>query len=201
MMAKQEDLAALCKEVLRDGYVYLTLLRYEMHEDLETGQSGVRCVVKDTTGAEVTIGGSGVGGIDAFYHGLKDHFAREHRSLDTITVNDFRVQAQMDTRQAADGADAQAEVSLEIENSYGKRFRFTDTSRSVVRSAITATLAAVEYFVNSERAIIRLHHGIDHARSAGRADTVAEVTRQMADLVENTSYTEVIQRIRDELEA
>jgi len=198
MIAKQERLLQLCKEILRDDYVVLKILRYEIREDLETGESGVTCVIRDSaSGGEYTITGSGVGGIDAFFHGLKAHFAREHLSLKTISISDFRARAQMESRQQPDGADAPAHVFVEIENSYGKRFRFDDTSRSVLRSAVAATLEAVEYFVNSERAIIKLHQSIEHARREGRSDTVALATRQMSDLVENTSYTEVVQKIRE----
>lgn len=198
MIAKQERLLQLCKDILRDDYVVLEIVRYEIREDLQTGESGVTCVVRDkTAGGEYTIQGSGVGGIDAFFHGLKDHFAREHLSLKTISISDFRAKARMESKRQPDGADAPAEVTVEIENSYGKRFRFDDTSRSVLRSAVAATLEAVEYFVNSERAIIQLHQSIEQARREGRADTIAQATGFMSDLVENTSYTEVIQKIRE----
>ena len=198
MIAKQERLLALCKDILREDYVYLKPIRYEVREDCVTGASGVTVRVQNTTsGAEYDIDGSGVGGIDAFFHGLQDHFAREHLSLKTIAISDFQAKAKMESPHRRDGADAPAEVLIEIENSYGKRFRFDDTSRSVLRSAVSATLQAVEYFVNSERAIIRLHQAIEHAKTSGRADTVALNTKQMSDLVENTSYTEVIQKIRE----
>jgi len=198
MLAKQERLLALCKDILRDDYVFLKPLRYEVREDIDAGRSDVTGVVRNTTtGAEYTIHGTGVGGIDALFAGLKDHFAREHRSLKTIAIRDFRVKAQMGSRQHADGADAPAQVVVEIENSYGRRFRFEHTSRSVMRSAMVATLEAVEYFVNSERALVRLHQAMEHARTQNRADAVELYTRQMADLVENTSYTEVVQGIRE----
>lgn len=198
MISKQERLLQLCKDILREDYVVLRIVRYEIREDLESGESGVSCVVRDVTaGGEYTIKGAGVGGIDAFFNGLKDHFAREHLSLKTIRISDFRARAQMESKQHPDGADAPAQVTVEIENSYGKRFRFDDTSRSVMRSAVVATLEAVEYFVNSERTIIKLHQSIEHARREGRSDTVALATGQMSDLVENTSYTEVIQKIRE----
>lgn len=197
MLAKQERLLELSKEILREDFLNLEILRYQLREDFESGESGISGEIRDRrSGHVITVEGKGVGGIDAFFHALKAHYAKEHLSLDTITVHDFRVQAKMDTRRHADGADAQAEVVLEIRNSYGRLFRFSHTSRSVIQSGICATLRAVEYFVNSERTVIRLHEAIEHARAEGRADTVATCMAQMADLVENTSYTDVVDRIR-----
>ena len=197
MLAKQEHLLELCKEILGEDYLYLEVLRYDAHEDFVTGESAVRCDVRDQlTNEEFLIEGSGVGAVDAFFHGLKDYYAKEHLSLDTVRVHDFRVGAKMESRQREDGADAAAEVTIDVQNSYGKLFRFSHTSRSVLLSALNATLDVVEYFVNSERAIIRLHNAIQHARDEGRSDTVADYTGKLTDLVENTSYTEVIERIR-----
>ena len=67
---------------------------------------------------------------------------------------------------------------------------------SVIRAAILCTLQAVEYFINSERATVALHKAAEHARLQGREDTVADYTAKLAKLVQNASYTDVIEKIR-----
>ena len=57
-------------------------------------------------------------------------------------------------------------------------------------------LASVSYFVNAERAFLTLHHARKDALDRGREDLVARYTAEMAEVVESTSYAEVIDQIR-----
>ena len=60
-------------------------------------------------------------------------------------------------------------------------------------------IAAIEYFVNAERAFLTLHNARRDAASRGREDLVARYTAEMAEVVEATSYADVIANIRKEL--
>ncbi|MCA9547300.1 MAG: hypothetical protein KC613_23015, partial [Myxococcales bacterium] len=55
-----------------------------------------------------------------------------------------------------------------------------------------------EYFVNSERAFVMLHRALLDAKGRHRADLVEQYTSKLAELVNSTSYSEVIQKIREE---
>jgi hypothetical protein len=61
---------------------------------------------------------------------------------------------------------------------------------------VLATVAGVEYFVNSERTFVRLQEILEHYRKEGRAELVQKYTSLMSEVVENTSYSEVVERIR-----
>src|SRR6185436_14557278 len=60
-----------------------------------------------------------------------------------------------------------ARVNLDVTNSEGRHFTFSDASRSVTSSAARVVLAMVQYFVNAERAFVTLHNARRDARARG----------------------------------
>ncbi len=127
-------------------------------------------------------------------------FAEEYPSLKTIRFRTFAVGAQLDTKHAQAGTDSEAEATLEIANSEDKVFTFSESTRSVVSSVISVTLVALEHFVNAERAFLSLFRALKDAKTRNRTDLIQRFTSQMATLVKNTSYSEVIARINAELD-
>src|SRR5262245_7133240 len=186
------------KEVLKDKFLHLDVLSYDLHENFETGASQISCQVKDQQSGEVlTIVGHGAGVLDAFFHGVKDRLAKSFPSLNTIRFSNFELRGEMETGRDQ-GTDAEAQVTLGIKNSSGQDFEFHHSSRSILRSGIEATLEAVEYFVNSERAFLVVHAALQDARKKSRSDLVERYTNTLSVLVENTSYSEVIEQKRRE---
>ena len=147
----------------------------------------------------VEVEGHGVGLVDALYAALLDRYAREYQSLKTIQMTGFQVAADIETKQAQAGVDAVARVTLDVSNSEGRLFSFSDASRSVTSSTARVVLEMVQYFVNAERAFLTLHNARRDALARGREDLVSRYTAEMAAVVESTSYAEVIANIRKEL--
>ena len=147
----------------------------------------------------VEVEGRGVGLVDALYVGLLDRYAREYQSLKTLHMTAFVVAADIETKKAQAGVDAVARVTLDVINSEGRQFSFSDASRSVTTSTARAVMAMVQYFVNAERAFLTLHHARRDALARGREDLVSRYTAEMVAVVESTSYAEVIANIRKEL--
>ena len=52
------------------------------------------------------------------------------------------------------------------------------------------------YFVNSEKAFIRIYNLLQHHRADGRTDLVTKYQLLLGQMVQNTSYTEVIEQIK-----
>jgi hypothetical protein len=75
-----------------------------------------------------------------------------------------------------------------VVNQVGRLFSFTDSSRSVAASSLRVTAAAVEYFINSERAFWLIRSFLDDAKASGRPDVADRYTRMLTDLVQNSSY-------------
>jgi len=145
----------------------------------------------------IEVVGRGTGFIDALFHGLNDQLAREYPSLNSIQFSNFAVEGIMSTRTDQSGSDAEARVTLTVLSSENVQFDFSSTSRSVARASVDAVLQAVGYFVNSERAFIEIYNILQHYRSQNRADLVTKYQILLGQMVENTSYTEVIQQIRN----
>ena len=66
------------------------------------------------------------------------------------------------------GVDAVGRVTLDLQNSEGRRFSFTNASRSVAMSTARAVVAGVQYFVNAERAFLTLHNARRAAAATSR---------------------------------
>jgi len=186
--------------LLNESYTHLRVNRVLIEEDLEQGSTSVSCEVTDEASSEkFVIAGKGSGAIDAFFQGMVERFATEYPSLRTIRFSAFTVQARLDTKKDYSGADAEGEVTLEITNSEGKAFRFLHASRSIIGSGIITTLLGMEYFINSERAFVSMYYAIKDAKERNRPDLVQRYTNRVARLVQNTSYSEVIGKLRKEL--
>lgn len=187
----------LIKKVLGQNYLQLSIGKLVVEEDPTDG-SRVKATI--TEGAEhVEVEGKGVGVVDALYNALLSRYAREYGSLKTIQLVGFQVAADMQSKKAQAGVDAVGRVTLDVTNSDGRHFTFTDASRSVTTSTARAVLACVQYFVNAERAFLTLYNARRDALARGREDLVARYTAEMAEVVEATSYADVIANIRKEL--
>ncbi|MFT3699500.1 MAG: alpha-isopropylmalate synthase regulatory domain-containing protein [Kofleriaceae bacterium] len=193
-MSDQTD---LIKRVLGQNYLQLALVKLSVDED-----AGEKTTVRAKIGEgdqQVDVEGTGVGVVDALYAGLLDRYAREYKSLESIEIVDFKLSADMGSKQRTAGVDALGKVTLDVTNSEGKHFTFADTSRSVTTSSARAVIACVQYFLNAERAFVTLFNARKDAIQRGREDLVSRYTAELAEVVQSTSYAEVIANMRKQL--
>lgn len=201
MNPSMEATIALVREVLGDQYLDLRVDSFNLEENVDTGHCTVSCALhKHPTGVRLEIRGDGVGFVDAVFHALQRTLGENYPSLMSIQFASFRVEARLDTRREKAGSDAVGSVTLELENSQGRRFAFTHASRSITGSAMIVTLQGVEYFVNTERAFIHLHRALDDARRRNRSDLIERYQIQIATIVENTSYSTIMERVREQIQ-
>jgi len=200
MESKRSEIEGLMAEILGEDFLTLKLDAHEAQEDLKKNYCKITCQVhNENSGERMELVGEGVGLVDAFFNGLKDSLAREFNSLKTIRFAEMSVQSRPDCGQSPSGSDTLAEVMLVIENSEGRSFTFSHESPSISHSSLEVVLAAVEYFVNAERAFVSIYHAYLDARERGRGDLVQTYADNLAVLVGNTSYTEVIEQIKLEM--
>ncbi|MEO7097149.1 MAG: hypothetical protein ABI175_28070 [Polyangiales bacterium] len=186
----------LIKKILGANVLELKLGRLSVEEADYTTLAKMTVLEGDQT---IDVEGKGVGVVDAIFSGMLDRYAREYQSLKTIQLTAFYVGADLQTKKAAPGVDAVGQVTLDIMNSEGRRFTFSDQSRSVTISIARAVLKVTQYFVNAERAFLTLHNARRDALARNREDLVSRYTAEMALVVESTSYAEVISNIRKEI--
>lgn len=186
----------LIRRVLGGNSLELRLVRHTIEEGDHTSTAKIHLLEGEQA---VEVDGKGIGVVDAIYSGLLDRYAREYQSLKTIQLTGFQVAAELETKKGQAGVDAVGRVTIEVTNSEGRRFTFSDKSRSVTISITRSVMAVVCYFVNAERAFVTLHNARRDAAARGREDLVSRYTAEMAEVVESTSYAEVIANIKKEL--
>ncbi len=191
------DHEQLIRRVLGTNYLQLSIVKLVVEDDPTDG-SKVKAHITEGTDP-VDVEGKGVGVVDAFWNALLARYAREYQSLKTIQLSGFKVDADIQTKKASAGVDAVGKVTLDVTNSEGRHFTFTDASRSVTTSTARSVMACVQYFINAERAFLTLYNARRDALARGREDLVSRYTAEMAEVVEATSYAEVIANIRKEL--
>jgi len=188
------DNLEIIRRVLGANYLELKLAKLRLEEEPEVATRVHVSVLEG--GNPVEVDGQGVGLVDALYNALLNRFAIEYQSLKSISLAGFVVDADVETKKGKAGVDAVGKVTLDVTNSEGRRFTFQDASRSVTASVARAVLAVVQYFLNAERAFITLHKARKDAQDRGRVDLVARFTAELAEVVESTSYAEVIESIK-----
>lgn len=191
---QQKETEALIRDVLGDKYVSIEATKLLFEEDFRGERVSVKCEVQDDTGKH-TIEGHGVGLLDAFFAGLKHHLSKTYPSLNTIIFADFIVKADVTTKKVMAGSDSAAQVELIVENPDKRRFSFSHSSRSITHSSVVVTTQACNYFVNSERAFLQVRQALDHAKKDKRPDSVARYTAILSQLVENTSYSDALNKL------
>jgi hypothetical protein len=197
MPQKQEDALVQMREVLHENYRELKVESYRLDENVADEQATILSRIRiEPGGRTIGIEGSGNGLIDAFFNAARDRFASEYPSLKNIRFTTFRARGLL--REATGhAADADAEVEAGITNSYGREFTFKSRSSSLSRASIESVLAAVQYFVNAEAAYVTTWRALQHYRDAGRTDLETKYTELLSELVKNTSYSELIEEIRE----
>ncbi len=199
MQPQRQEMIARMQDILGDRFVVLHALNYRLEEDFETGTAEITCTLlnKTTNNDLRTVQGRGAGLVDALFLALRNDLAKSFPSLESIRFHDFSIRALMGSRTDKTGSDAEAQVTLTVLSSEDVEFAFTATSRSIARASVDATLQAVGYFVNSEKAFIEIYNILQHYRKENRSDLVTKYQLLLGQMVQNTSYTEVIQQIRN----
>lgn len=199
MALDQEKMLGLMREILQEDYLELVVEAYTLEERLAEGRSRIRCEMKNKKGETVEVAGEGVGTIDAVFDAMRTYLAEDYRSLNSIRFSQFGIKGLISSQGDQESSKAEAQATVGIVNSEGREFIFQTKEHSVSRAGIQATVNATEYFVNSERTYVRLHEILNHYKKEGRTDLVEKYTDLMTQVVQNTSYSEVVERIREEM--
>jgi hypothetical protein len=185
------------RQVLGDEFLTLRVTQYSLTETFEDDHCVVTADVVENPGERrFTIEGKGVGMLDSFFEALCERYQGEHPSLETIKFSSFSVRGLMGESRGGHATDAKAEALVGITNSAGTEFLFGAVSPSVSHSSIEGALEAVEYFVNSERAYVRIYKALQHYKQSGRPELVGKYTQLLAEMVQNTSYSHAVERLK-----
>lgn len=184
------------KDDRRDDWLHFQAPSYILSEDTDRAKVVLKLQRSDADSI-VQAGGKGVGLVDAVFRALKDELATEFPSLDHIFFKRFFINGGFDVAEGQ-GTDAGATAELHIENTYLSTAVFISETRSVTFSSVTAVVQAIEFYVNAERAVLRLIDWINHYIKASRPDLADRYTRELGDLVKIASYSEAIEKAKRE---
>lgn len=187
------------REVLGDDFRTFEVHRYEIREDFDDDHCTIRCEAVENPGERAfEVHARGVGMLDAFFSALRERYQGEFPSLESIRFSSFSVRGLMGDANAEQATDAKAEATVGVTNSKNTEFHFSALSPSVSHSSIEAVLAAVEYFVNSEQAYVRIYKALQHHKTSGRPEMVGKYTELLSEMVRNTSYSSAVERLQEQ---
>lgn len=196
MDLKQKETSRIVEEVLQHDYLQFSLESYSIEENIAERKSRIVARIRRSDQDQpLVLEGSGVGALDAFFVTLRSRLAEEYPSVSAIIFSSLTAKDVPGSDQDHP-TDAEAEVTIRIQNSYGDNFEFRTRSRSLLQASLDGLLDTVEYFVNSERTYIRLYQALEHYRREGRSDLIDKYTSLLSVVVRNTSYEEVSERIK-----
>jgi hypothetical protein len=201
-MRTQDELQRLTREVLGEDYIEYYVSKYTLTEDIEAGTAWIVCQLSQVgKGPLFAVEGKGVGFIDALFNGLKRGLVGDYPSLGHIHFVDFVVSGDFKkaTRDSGSHSEVPGTVRLVIENASGREFTFENTSPSVSASSVAVVVKGVEHFVNAELAVLKVVTWIEDAQRRSRPDLAEKYTQRLAELVQNASYSDTIERVRKQV--
>ena len=151
------------------------------------------------SGAEdIELESEGVGVVHAFFTGLLKHYCAPYPSLKSINFADFRIEGELSTSETSIGV---TEAAPRFCSSEHPRMSSSSFVTLLLQSPVPLWLGdpCSRVFINSERAFVQLHNALAHARSEHRQDSVQRYTEQLTRLVEATSYSDVIAKLKEDL--
>ena len=198
--AKQKECHRLIMESLSQDYLQLELVdEIKIHENLNNSQTKIACSVR-VKGETFAIVGTGKGPVDAFYSSLSKVLSDEYTSLNNFYFLEFGIRANLlkRTGNLSSGSDAIVEALLVLRNIDGNDFIFRAKDCSLIGASMKAALNAIEYLINLEEAVVKVHTAIKDAQGRRRDDLVRKFTNKLIRLVDRGSYEEAIRRKREE---
>ena len=199
-MKNRTALTDLIADILGDETIELNIRSFKVFEAFESGQVELEATLYETFNEEtLELRSKGVGSVHAFFNGLLEHFSNRYASLKSINFADFRVEGDLSSSQDGNRSDSQCTAVLLVRTSEEEFFEFRYPSTSVTSASLGSVTKAVAFFINSERAFVQVHRALSHARAEHREDSVQHYTQQLTTLVEATSYSAVIEKLKKDL--
>jgi len=196
---QRERVGEIIQGILKRDYISLKLVELQIKENAIEDKTEVNCKFLFDK-KKLTIKGTGKGPVDALFGALIDNFSDEYCSLKNLYFARFSVEADVEKHLRHSRTDAMVEATLEIDNDCDALL-FREKSNSVSFVSAKVILAAIEHFINAEKCVTMLYNNIQNAKKRNRGDMTGIYTRQLAEIVKNVSYENVIQKLKEKNES
>ena len=182
-------MVAIVKEVLDEDYWEIKIDNLRIEEDLCTKSTKVSCIINLNDKA-IQIEESGHGPIDALFNGLKNSFKKSYLSFRGLSICGFSIEGDID-RKLNMSSEVECTLTISSDSNFRPQiYRYRDAS--INRAAICVVLNAVEYYINSERAMKILRSWAADAQKRNRGDLFDQSVMKMSKLIEGASYTDTL---------
>lgn len=188
---QREKLNDIVKKILKDEYISIQISGLTIKEKFGADTSDLICKYKLSNEKQTqTLKASGRGMCDALYHGFITKMGKKHPSLNELRIIDFNLNAEgLKKYKMTPGTQAFVEAHLLIRGGNREGILFHGRSRSIITATIQVICAAIECFINSELAYLKLKKGYADAQRRNRQDLAEKYNLQMVELVNVNCYT------------
>jgi len=198
--AKTSQTMCLIKRVLGDELIKIKILDFTLEEDVEKELSSVSCSVllyskKDSKEEMISLNAKGKGIIDALFISAIEKFSPTYPSLSKLTIESFSILADTTGRKnkyKSSKTDAVVTADLFVDSGLREPLHFQTHSRSLATATILTVKKTIEYFINSELAMLALKRAVKDAKSRNRNDLLQKYILQMSELVKNNLYIDLM---------
>jgi len=192
------EMVAIVREVLDDDYWQLSIDKLSIEENLREKTTKISCVVRMNE-KDVSIEETGSGPIDALFNGLKNNFKKSYLSFHGLNFHGFSIEGDVDRNSLMMSSEVECVLTIASVNVHNNLiYRHRDAS--INRAAICVVLNAVEYYINSERAMKKLREWAADAQRRNRGDLFEQCVLKMSRLLEGASYTDTLVTLSDKHE-
>jgi len=192
---QREKASVVIKAILKKKYECLKLDGLSVKENIKEQTTEVICRLMFGK-KKLTINGLGKGPVDGLFTALVNNFSGKYCSLKNLYCVRFSIEADVEKYLTSYKTDATVEATLEITNSH-TTLLFRERANSVNVVSANVVLSSIEHFINAEKCVIVLYRAIEDAKKRNRGDILNNCTRQLAEIVKNVSYENVIQKLRE----
>ena len=186
---EQAKINEIVRDVLNESYLFLKIKNFVLKEDLENDKSLVTCQLM-LGEKEHSLEGCGDGVVDALFCTIINELSPEYSSLNNIKLVDFVLKAKPIKK--GFGSGGPVGVDLAVGNQRGKKIHFLHEARSIIGAIILVVQKTIEYFINSELAMIQLGKSLNNAKKRNRVDLEERYVIMMSELVKNMPYSKIM---------
>jgi len=195
---KHTEMVSVVKEVLAGDYWALNINNLSIEEDLCKKTTRISCQVH-LNDESFVVEEVGRGPIDALFNGLKDNLKKSYLSFHGLNFYEFSISGDVGVPSSDMSSEVECTLSISSVN-VQKPLIYRCRDASINRAAICVVLNAVEYYVNSERAMRKLKKWAKDAQNRNRADLLQKNVLKMSKLLEGVSYKDTLAAINNEKE-
>ena len=188
---KKDEIESFIESFLQEDFYKIDLVRLECVENFKKNETLTKIQMK-TPGrtSRIKCSGQGVGIMHSMFVCLKEMYAAEYPSLKDISLCSFIANTYIEKSSPA-AIESRIEIIVEFENKYGHKTPFRASSTSLLKSAALSLISAIQYYINSEKAFVRLRSLIADADRRRRPDIKMDLIYKITKIVGVSSYEEL----------